>query len=359
MSGHLAAPLAAAANNVRGNFADFDVPFWVWGSLVGAIAVLLIADLLLVHRTAHVITIKEAAIESAVWISLGLLFGVVLLAWQGGGAASEYYAGFLIEKSLSIDNVFVWAVIFSFFAVPREYQFRVLFWGIFGALVFRAVFIFTGVSLIQRFDWILYIFGAFLLYTAWKIAHHSPDEQVDYNRSPAMRMVRGVIPTTNRYDGQRLFTKENGKRVATPLFAVLVLIETTDIVFAVDSVPAILAVSHEPFIVFSANAFAILGLRALYFLLGGMQGKFRYLNVGLGAILAFVGVKMLIVGEPFEIHLPTYVSLSIIALILAVSIGASMRADARDRAAGRVPLDGHPGSDAGHASEPRDVDRRP
>jgi len=321
--------LGAAAGEAGRQFASFDVPLWTWLALVGAIVVMLVVDLLLVHRTAHVISLKEAAIESAVWVSIGLAFGVVLLVWQGGQAGGEYYAGFLIEKSLSIDNVFVWAVIFSFFAVPREFQFRVLFWGIFGALVLRAMFIFAGVSLIERFEWILYIFGAFLLYTAWKISHHDESKQVDYNANIAMRLVRRVVPTTPRYDGQKLFTRENGKWLATPLFAVLVLIEATDVVFAVDSVPAILAVSREPFIVFAANAFAILGLRSLYFLLGGMQNRFRYLNVGLGAILAFVGVKMLLVGEPFELHLPTFVSLGVIVVVLAVAILASLRADAR------------------------------
>ena len=323
--------VVAAQGGGEGNFAAFNVPAWLWTALVAAIVLMLVVDLFLVHRTAHVITIKEAAIESAVWISLGLAFGLVLFAWQGGQAAGEYYAGFLIEKSLSIDNVFVWAVIFSFFAVPREYQFRVLFWGIFGALVLRGVFIVAGVSLIERFDWILYLFGAFLLYTAWKIAHHDGSEQVDYEVNIAMRLVRRVVPTTTRYDGQRLFTKENGKRLATPLFTILVLIEATDVLFAVDSVPAILAVSREPFIVFAANAFAILGLRSLYFLLGGMQGKFRYLNLGLGVILTFVAVKMLLIGEPFEIHLPTYASLAFIATVIAVCIVASLRADARDR----------------------------
>jgi tellurite resistance protein TerC len=284
-----------------------------------------------------------------VWISLGLAFGVVLLVWQGGQAGGEYYAGFLIEKSLSIDNVFVWAVIFSFFAVPREFQFRVLFWGIFGALVLRGMFIFAGVSLIERFEWILYIFGAFLLYTAWKIAHHDEDEQVDYNANIAMRLVRRVVPTTSQYDGQKLFTRTNGKRFATPLFAVLVLIEATDVVFAVDSVPAILAVSREPFIVFAANAFAILGLRSLYFLLGGMQGKFRYLNVGLGVILAFVGVKMLLIGEPFEVHLPTFISLAVIAVVIAAAVAASLAADARDVRAGLLPGTG--------VSDPTDASR--
>jgi tellurite resistance protein TerC len=328
---------AVAVSDASKEFASFDVPAWVWLALVGAIAAMLIVDLLLVHRTAHVITIKEATIESAIWISIGLAFGIVLLVWQGGQASGEYYAGFLIEKSLSIDNVFVWAVIFSFFAVPPAYQFRVLFWGIFGALILRGVFIFAGVSLIERFGWILYVFGAFLLYTAWKIAHHDESEAVDYNANIAMRLVRRLVPTTDRYDGQKLFTREDGRRLATPLFAVLVLIEATDVVFAVDSVPAILAVSREPFVVFAANAFAILGLRSLYFLLGGMQGKFRYLNVGLGVILAFVGVKMLLIGEPFEVHLPTFVSLGFIAVVIAGAVVASLGADARDRRAGLVP----------------------
>ena len=312
------------------DFANFDVPPWAWFALVGTIVALLIADLLLVHRTAHVISIKEASIESAVWVSLGLLFGVVMIVWQGGQAGGEYYAGFLIEKSLSIDNVFVWAVILSFFRVPREYQFRVLFWGIFGALVLRGIFIFAGVSLIERFEWVLYIFGAFLVYTAFKIARHDESEAVDYDRNIAIWIVKRFVPTTDEYDGQKLFTIQNAKRVATPLFTVLVLIEATDVVFAVDSVPAILAVSREPFIVFASNAFAILGLRSLYFVLGGMQGKFRYLNVGLGVILGFVGIKMLAIGKPLEIHLPTYVSLSVIALVLTIAIVASLSADKRD-----------------------------
>jgi TerC family integral membrane protein len=319
----------AAADTTKDDFADFDVPIWAWAALIGAIVAMLVFDLLAVHKTAHVITIKEAAIESAIWISIGLLFGVIMLAWQGGQAAGEYYAGFLIEKSLSVDNVFVWAVIFSFFAVPREYQFRVLFWGIFGALVLRAAFIFAGVSLIEKFEWVLYIFGAFLLYTAIKIARHDESKQVDYNNNIAMRAVRRLIPTTDEYDGQKLFTRQNAKRVATPLFAVLVLIEATDVVFAVDSVPAILAVSRETFIVFASNAFAILGLRSLYFLLGGMQGRFRYLNIGLGVILAFVGVKMLLIGWPLRVHMPTFVSLSVILLVLVVAIVASLVADKR------------------------------
>jgi tellurite resistance protein TerC len=277
-----------------------------------------------------------------VWISIGLLFGVIVIAWQGGQAGGEYYAGFLIEKSLSVDNVFVWAVIFSFFAVPREYQFRVLFWGIFGALVLRAVFIFAGVSLIERFEWILYFFGAFLLYTAVKIARHDEGKQVDYSRNVAMRLVRRFVPTTASYDGQKLFTRRTGHRLATPLFAVLILIEATDVVFAVDSVPAVLAVSREQFIVFASNAFAILGLRALYFLLAHLHGRFEYLQQGLAVILAYVGVKMLIVRW---YHIPTWISLSVIAIVLTVAILASLRVERR-RAAEVEAAEDDAGDDA-------------
>ncbi len=246
----------------------------------------------------------------------------------GGGAAGEYLSGYLIEKSLSVDNVFVWAVIFSYFGVPREYQFRVLFWGIFGALVLRAIFIFAGVALIESFEWILYVFGAFLLYTAVKIARHG-DAEVHPDRNPALKIVRKLVPSTNEYDGQKMFTRRSGVRLATPLFAVLILIETTDVVFAVDSIPAILAVSREEFIVFASNAFAILGLRALYFCLAGMAGRFRYLNVGLGVVLGFVGIKMLIT-ELY--HFPTWLSLVVITMALTVAVVASLRAEKREMA---------------------------
>ena len=319
--------LAAAAG---GKFAEFEVAPWQWAALVGFITFLLVADLLLVHRTAHVITSKEATIESAIWISIGVAFTGLMYWWHGGLAATEYISGFLVEKSLSIDNVFVWAVIFSFFGVPKAYQFRVLFWGIFGALVLRAIFIFAGVALIERFEWVLYIFGVFLLYTAWKIAHHDETEEVDYSKNLALRGVRKLVPSTDKYDGQKLFTMENGKRLATPLFAVLILIETTDVVFAVDSVPAVLAISRNQFIVFSSNAFAILGLRSLYFLLAGLAGRFRYLNIGLGVILAYVGLKMLAVGKPLELHPPTWLSLVVISVVLTVSIYLSLRADRKD-----------------------------
>lgn len=318
--------ILAATGASAEEFVDLDVPLWGWGALIGAIVVLLVGDLLLVHRTPHEISFRAAAIESAVWIAIGLSFVGVLAWWQGGAASGEYLAGYLIEKSLSVDNVFVWAVIFNYFAVPNRYQFRVLFWGIFGALVLRALFIFAGVTLLETFDWILYVFGGFLLFTAFKISR-SHGTEVHPEANPVLRIVQRVVPSTTEFDGQKLFTRRTGRLLATPLFAVLVLIETTDVVFAVDSIPAILAVSREPFIVFASNAFAILGLRALYFLLAGMAGRFRYLNRGLGVILAFVGVKMIIVEW---YHFPTAVSLGVIAGILAVTIVASLRAESAD-----------------------------
>jgi tellurite resistance protein TerC len=279
--------------------------------------------------------------------------------WHGGPAATEYISGYLIEKSLSVDNVFVWALIMSYFAVPREYQFRVLFWGVFGALVLRFIFIFAGVALLERFEWMLFVFGAFLLITAARMLRHGDDEEVHPESNPVLRLVRRVVPSTTQYDGQKMFVRQAGKRLATPLFAVLIVIETSDVVFAVDSIPAILAVSREQFIVFSSNAFAILGLRALYFLLADLRDKFSYLQQGLAVILAFVGVKM-ILAEWY--HIPTPLSLGVIAVVLAVAILASIRKDAREDAAaaalagaGDGHADGRVDVDAGEATGPGDA----
>ena len=341
------------ASHLKGGTTGFDVPSWAWIALGIGIGILLLIDILLVHRNPHAISFKEAAIESAVWVALGLGFALVLLWWQGGQASLEYLSGYLIEKSLSVDNVFVWAVIFSYFAVPPQYQFRVLFWGIFGALVMRLIFIFAGVALLDAFDWLLYVFGAFLIFTGVKITRHTGSE-VHPENNPVLRLMKRIVPTTNEYDGQKLFTLRNGRRLATPLFTVLVLIEATDVVFAVDSVPAILAISRDPFIVFSANAFAILGLRSLYFLLAGMAGRFRYLNVGLGVILGFVGVKMMI-AEWY--HLPTWASLLVIAVVLTVAVWASVRADKRAHGEGPEfeaphPDRPHPSADPAVADPP-------
>lgn len=302
---------------------NLDLSLWHWPFLLGVLATLLLVDILVIHREAHEVHTREAAIESAAWISVGLLFSL-FIAWQFGSAATgEYLGGYLIEKSLSVDNVFVWAVLFAHFQVPSKYQHRVLFWGIFGALAMRIGFIFAGVAIINTFKITLILFGIFLLYSGIKLLQ-SHDEGFDPSQSRAMRIFHRFVPSTDELDGQKLFTIENGKRVATPLFAVLVLVEITDVIFAVDSVPAVLAVTRDQYLAFASNAFAILGLRALYFLLADMRDRFQYLQTGLGVILAFVGVKMTL---SYWWHMPIAISLSIIGLILAVSIVASIKSD--------------------------------
>lgn len=345
MSGFLTGRFVAAESSARDNFAVLDVELWHWGALLGVIVVLLLVDLLVVHKEAHEVRTKEAAIESAAWIGCGLAFTLVIWWWFGGQATGEYVSGYLIEKSLSIDNVFVWALIMGYFRVPSKYQHRVLFWGIFGALIMRAIFIFAGVAIIDRFDWVLYVFGAFLVYTAGKLVF-TDDDHVDPGESRFLAIVNRFVKTSDELDGQKLFTRRNGHRVATPLFSVLLLVEATDVVFAVDSVPAVLAVSREQFIVFASNAFAILGLRALYFLLADMHNRFAYLQEGLAIILAFVGVKMLI---HTWYHIPTWLSLTVIAIVLIASIGFSLKAD---RLAAQAAL-------AGEARHPDDADHPP
>jgi tellurite resistance protein TerC len=337
--------ILAASESTSENFVSFEVPAWVWVAFGVAVLAMLLVDLLVVHREAHAVTTKEAAIESAIWISIGLAFGLVMLAWQGGDAAGEYYAGYLIEKSLSIDNVFVWALVMSYFGVPQKYQFRVLFWGIFGALVLRAIFIFGGVAILERFSWVIYVFGAFLLFTAIRLLRPSHDD-VHPEDNFILKLVNKVVPSSPEYDGQKLFTVKNGKRLATPLFAVLVVVESSDVIFAVDSIPAILAVSREEFIVFSSNAFAILGLRALYFLLADLRNKFRFLQQGLAVVLDFVGIKMLI-SEWY--HMPTYLSLVVIAVVLTVAIGLSIANPLPEGEEPDVSTHGIPGSRTPHS----------
>ncbi len=313
----------AAGESSSGGKVDLDIGGWHWPVLLGVLGALLLLDILVIHRKAHVVHTREAAIESAAWISVGLLFGLVMLWEFGGAAAGEYMGGYLIEKSLSVDNVFVWAVLFAHFKVPAQYQHRVLFWGIFGALAMRLGFIFAGVAIINSFRFTLILFGLFLLYSGIKLLQ-THDEGFDPSDSRAMRLFHRFVPSTDELDGQKMFTKVNGKRLATPLLAVLVMVEITDVIFAVDSVPAVLAVTGEQYIAFASNAFAILGLRALYFLLADMRDRFQYLQTGLGVILSFVGVKMTI---SYWWHMPIAVSLSVIGLILTVSIVASIRSE--------------------------------
>lgn len=294
------------------------VPFWAWAAVLGVILVMLAVDLF-AHRRAHVVSVREAAVWSAVWITLGLAFGGVVWWVWGADPAAQYFAGYVIEKSLAVDNVFVFAIIFGYFAVPREHQHRVLFYGVLGALVFRAVFIAAGSVLIASFSWILYLFGAFLVLTGVKMARQK-DEVVDPERSAVLRLFRRFVPMTEKQHGHRFLVREGGKWVATPLLAVLVLVEVTDIVFAVDSIPAIFAVTQEPFLVFTSNAFAILGLRAMYFLLADLMHRFTYLKLGLALVLVWVGVKMLLL-DVYKI--PTGLSLAVVAAILAAAVGAS------------------------------------
>jgi tellurite resistance protein TerC len=294
---------------------------WGWAAVLAVILAMLAVDLF-AHRREHVVSVREAAVWSAIWVSLGLGFGAVVWSVYGAQAGGEYFAGYLIEKSLAVDNVFVFALIFSYFAVPRQYQHRVLFYGVLGALVFRAIFIAGGAALLDQFHWILYVFGAFLVITGWRMFRHRSEES-DPGRNPVLRLVRRFVPTTDEFHGQKFWVKKAGKWVATPLFVVLVLVETTDIVFAVDSIPAIFAVTQEPFLVFTSNAFAILGLRAMYFLLADLMHRFVYLKVGLAAILVFVGVKMLLL-DVYKV--PIGLSLGVIAMLITVSVAASLRA---------------------------------
>ena len=303
------------------SFVNLNIHSWVWGATLAVIVALLLVDILLLNRSPHVPTLRRAATETIAWVLIGVTFGLVVLASYGTAAGGEWFSGYLIEYSLSIDNVFVWALILAYFQVPVMYQRRVLFWGVFGALVLRAGFIFAGVALIKRFEFTLFVFGGFLLYTAAKLLF-SDDDTASPGDSKVLSLIRRMVPTTDELDGQKMFTRIDGKRFATPLFAVLLLVEATDVLFAVDSVPAVLAVSKEQFIVFTSNAFAIMGLRSLYFMLSDMHARFSYLQQGLAIILAFVGVKMIISRW---YHINTGVSLLVIALVLTASVVFSLR----------------------------------
>ena len=297
-----------------------NVPLWVWLVLLGVIIAMLAVDLLL-HRQAHEIALREAAIWSSIWVSIGVIAGGVIWWFYGADFGLQYYSGYLIEKSLSVDNVFVWAVIFTFFAVPKQYQHRVLFFGVIGALVLRAIFIAGGSALISSASWVLYIFGAFLIFTGIKMLVQR-DSHIDPSKSKTLRLFRRFVPMTDDFEGQRFLVRRKGILMATPLLAVLVVIEVTDVIFAVDSIPAVFAVTSEPFIVFASNAMALLGLRAMYFLLADLMHRFIYLKIGLALVLVWVGIKMVIGHAWFDI--PTLVSLAVVVLLLAASVVASL-----------------------------------
>src|SRR3954452_792823 len=304
-----------------------DVPVWAWAAFGVGVVVMLAIDLL-AHRGAHIIGFKEAAWWSAIWVGLALVFAGVVALTLGGTAGVEFTTAWLLEKSLSVDNLFVFALIFGYFKVPRAYQHRVLFLGVLGALVFRGIFLAAGVAVVNQFTAILFGFAAVLLYSAWKLMKDE-DESYDPGKSVALRLMRKVIPVRDEYAGTKFFVKEAGRRVATPLLAVVVAIEAADLVFAVDSVPAVLAVSDDAFIVYTSNAFAILGLRALYFLLAGMLEKFHLLSKGLAIILGFIGVKLILQAAHKTIstsipEIPSLVSLGVIVAVLAASVLLSL-----------------------------------
>lgn len=298
-----------------------NVPLWLWFAVLGVILVMLAIDLF-AHRTAKVIEFKEAAGWSLLWVCLGVAFGVYIWLEFGTEYGQQYFSGFIIEKSLAVDNVFVWALIFAAFSVPREYQHRVLFLGVLGALVFRGIFIALGYGLINSFGWVLYIFAAFLIWTGVQMMIKR-NEHMDITKSKFLKFIQAKVPSVNKYYGQKFFVRINGALLATPLFIVLALVEFTDIIFAVDSIPAIFAVTNEPFLVFTANAFAILGLRAMYFLLGDLMHRFIYLKIGLSFILVWVGIKMLL-NVALDFKMPTLISLAVIFVVIAISIIASL-----------------------------------
>jgi tellurite resistance protein TerC len=308
----------------------FEGTIWLWIGFNLFVLCMLALDLGVFHRNAHKVSIKEATIWSVVWITLAMVFNLGLyLFWDqvsptssysNSEAALAFFTGYLIEKSLSVDNIFVFVLIFTFFAVPAIYQHRVLFWGILGALIMRGALIAVGAVLLKEFHWIIYIFGAFLIFTGIRMAIHR-NEEMHPEQNPVVKLLRKIMPVTENYENDHFFIRRAGRLLATPLFLVLLIVESTDLVFAVDSIPAIFAVTNDPFIIYTSNVFAILGLRSLYFLLAGVVDKFYYLKLGLSAVLTFVGTKMVIV-DLYKI--PVGLSLGVIASILAIAVAASL-----------------------------------
>ncbi|MGH2706515.1 MAG: TerC family protein [Actinomycetota bacterium] len=332
-----------------------NAPWYLYLGFLGFVVAVLLLDLRLFHSKEREPRLRESATWVAIWVALAVGFGVALLAWKGGRAAGEFFAGYLVEYSLSVDNMFVFVVIFSYFRVPKTYQHQVLFYGILGAIVSRGIFIAAGAALINQFHWVVYVFGALLLFTAVRLARGVGEVHPENN--PVLRLAERFFPATRRYHGQRLFTMENGRRVMTPLFITLLIVETTDILFAVDSIPAIFGITRDPFIVLTSNVFAVLGLRALYFLLAGSMDRFHLLKYGLSAILGFVGVKMLLpllheVGLPGDFEIPIWVSLAVIVGVLALTVALSLVLSPRG---GVAPPEPAAPEGAGEAIEPADV----
>ncbi len=318
-----------------------EAPLWAWFAFLAVVGLMLAIDLGVFHRHAHIISLREAAIWSVLWVIVALLFNLVILFWMGKREALEFLTGYLVEKALSADNIFVFAVLFNYFAVPPAYRRRVLFWGVLGAIVMRFAFIMAGAALLKKFHWVVYLFGAIVILSGIKLLRQR-DEHVDPEKNPVIQLARRFMPLTPHYVGQRFVVRENGRLVFTPLALVLLAVETTDVVFAVDSVPAIFAITRDPFIVFTSNICAILGLRALYFLLEGVMKLFRYLDEGLAIILIFIGVKMLL-SEVYPI--PIGLSLGFVLLVLTITIVLSLWAERRERAAA-LTNPNHPPSNA-------------
>jgi tellurite resistance protein TerC len=302
------------------------MPWWAWVGFIAFVAAMLALDLGVFNRKAHEVSLKEALGWCVVWFSLAMAFNLLVAfkmpAVESSRPALEFFTGYLIELCLSVDNVFVFIVIFQYFRVEPRYQHRVLFWGIIGAVVMRALFIFAGVSLINKFHWIIYVFGAFLIYTGIKLAQPKKEDGFDPEKNPAVKLARRFMPVSPHFHGGAFFTRIGGKRHATPMFLVLLIVETTDVMFALDSIPAVIAITRNEFIIFTSNIFAILGLRSLYFAVSGVMKLFRFINIGLSVILIFVGAKML--ATYFHFHVPIGWSLTIIGTVLTASILASV-----------------------------------
>ena len=300
---------------------DLEVEWYYYAGFIAFVIAMLIVDLRFFHTEEHEPTLKESGTWLAVWISLAVIFGAIIFVWQGTEVGIEFTAGYLIEYSLSVDNMFVFVVIFSYFSVPLKYQHQVLFYGILGAIIFRGIFIAIGVALINRFDWVIPIFGAFLIFTAYRIARGG-GEDIHPEDNAILKFARKRFPSTHNFDGQKLFTIENGKRLATPLFITLIFIEMTDVVFALDSIPAIFGITKDPFIVLTSNVFAVLGLRALYFTLAGAMNRLHLLHYGLAVVLGFVGVKMIV--ELWHFEIPIWLSLLVIVGVLGITTALSL-----------------------------------
>jgi tellurite resistance protein TerC len=298
-----------------------NIGFWIIFN--AAILVLLFLDLAVLNRGTRPVSFKRAIVNSSLWIGLAALFAVGVHLWMGPGKGLEFVTGYLLEESLSVDNLFVFILLFNYFKVPSEQEKTVLFWGIIGAMMMRGAFILAGVALVERFHWILYLFGLFLVYGGIKLMRDSEGAGVDPSRNVVLRVCRRFLPVSSQYEGNRFLTRQQGRLLATPLFVVLLVVETTDILFATDSIPAILAITRDSFIVYASNVFAVLGLRSLYFALAGLMKLFRYLNYGLAVVLLFIGTKMLV---SFKYNIPTWMALIVIAGVLAISVMVSVAA---------------------------------